>query len=232
MVQKRKENAMEKFSDKKIIDSWKKNAAPWVQAIREGEIKSRIEVTNKAIEDTILGRNPSNVLDIGCGEGWLVRRLTGSDIDGLGVDVVPELIKTAQADGGGRFKILSYEELKFDQLNEKFDVAVCNFSLIGKESVEQLFEEMPSILNPMGAFIIQTIHPEAIEDDNTGDGWRSGSWDGFNDQFSDPAPWYFRTITNWKALFSQNGFAQLEVIEPTFPNTGTPASVIFVGEIG
>ena len=102
---------MEKFTDQKIIDSWKKNVQPWVTAICEGEIESRTLVTNKAIVDAVIERAPKTVLDVGCGEGWLVRELGKVGIDALGIDVIPELIEFAQTKGGGRFKLLSYEDL-------------------------------------------------------------------------------------------------------------------------
>ncbi len=38
---------MKKYSDQKIIDSWKKNVQPWVVTVRTGEIESRLLVTTK-----------------------------------------------------------------------------------------------------------------------------------------------------------------------------------------
>ena len=62
------------------------------------------------------------------------------------------------------------------------------------------------------------------------DGWRHGSWAGFSDDFSDPAPWYFRTVESWKKLLVEAGFRLLEMREPIHPGTGKPASVIFIAE--
>lgn len=59
----------------KIIDSWDKNAQPWMVAVREKQIESRNHVTDGAVIDAILSCSPRSVLDIGCGEGWLVRKL-------------------------------------------------------------------------------------------------------------------------------------------------------------
>jgi 2-polyprenyl-3-methyl-5-hydroxy-6-metoxy-1,4-benzoquinol methylase len=221
--------AMSEFTDQQIIASWHKNAKPWISAIRGDEIDSRILVTNQAILDAIMNHTPASVLDIGCGEGWLVRALTSQGIDVVGMDIVPELIEAARQSGPGRYQVLAYEDLSASSLAMQFDQVVCNFSLLGKQSVEHIFRQVPSLLNRDGMFIVQTLHPEAAgSDQGDQDGWRHGGWQGFNDQFTDPAPWYFRTLASWQALFSDNGFMLPQVSEPLHPMTGRPASIIFV----
>ncbi|MDQ1811842.1 hypothetical protein RBA41_00850 [Massilia sp. CCM 9210] len=43
---------------------------------------------------------------------------------------------------------------------------------------------------PGGALIVQAMHPAAAcAAGDCRDGWRAGSWAGFSDAFSDPAPW-------------------------------------------
>lgn len=222
---------MKELSDDKIIESWRKNAAPWILAIQEEQIQSRLLVTNQAIIDTITQLKPGSVLDIGCGEGWLVRELCHKGIDALGVDVVAELINHANQSGPGRFQTLSYAQLARHELGESFDLVVCNFSLLGKESVDTLFKSIPSILNANGHFVVQTLHPvSACGDAEYKDGWREGSWEGFNKQFRDPAPWYFRTLETWQELFTKNGFSLKQSLEPIHPQTGTAASIIMVGQ--
>ncbi len=119
-----------------------------------------------------------------------------------------------------------------DAIQRLFDVVVCNFSLLGKECVELLFSAIPLHLEPGGVFIVQTLHPVvACGDLPYIDGWREGSWSGFGSDFTDPAPWYFRTIQNWETLFTANGFHLLEVREPIHPRTHEPASIIFTGAV-
>lgn len=220
------------FSDSKIIESWHGNAIPWCRAVRENQIESRVLVTNQAIIDTVIDAAPKTLLDIGCGEGWLARALESRNIRVLGLDAVAELVTQAQQAGGGLFLRMSYEQLANGQLKETFDAVVCNFSLLGEASVDALFKVMPEILNPGGYFIIQTLHPVTCcgEADYV-DGWREGSWQGFSQEFNNPAPWYFRTLESWFKLFRENRMQLERVKEPVHPETGDTLSIIMVGRV-
>ncbi len=218
-------------SDSDIVHSWHRNVEAWTHAVREGRIESRVTVTDQAIVDAVCGSAPRSVLDIGCGEGWLVRALAIRDIHAVGVDVVPGLVDAAR-DAGGEYRMMSYEEIGAGKLDVTADVVVCNFSLLGKESVEGLFRAVPSLLNPQGVFVVQTLHPAvACGDLPYRDGWREGSWAGFGPEFSDPAPWYFRTMDSWIELFAVSGLRLREVRKPVHPATGKPASVIFIADM-
>jgi 2-polyprenyl-3-methyl-5-hydroxy-6-metoxy-1,4-benzoquinol methylase len=223
----------DQLSDARIVDSWRKNASPWTAAVRENQIASRALVTNEAILDAVLSRSPRTVLDIGCGEGWLARALADHGVRAIGVDVVPALIEQARKAGGGEFRVSSYEDIAAGDFDVTVDVAVANFSLIGKESVEGVIRRAPSLLDAGGSLVIQTLHPVAsCGDESYADGWRQGSWAGFSAEFSDPAPWYFRTLESWEKLLADSGFHILDTREPLHPETGKPASVIFIAESG
>jgi SAM-dependent methyltransferase len=217
----------------RILASWHSNAAPWTNAVRRGQIESRRLVTNAAIVGAVLDCSPRSVLDIGCGEGWLARELDSHGIGVTGIDAVPALVEQAQAAGGGTFRVASYEDVAAGRFKVSTDVAVCNFSLLGDESVGGLFRAVGAMLDEGGAFIVQTLHPVAACGDLPyQDGWRRGSWDGCGTDFTDPAPWYFRTLETWTDLFRQSGLRLRETREPMHPVTGRPASVIFIAEPG
>ncbi|MCD2515774.1 class I SAM-dependent methyltransferase [Massilia sp. G4R7] len=218
------------MSDDAVLASWSRNADPWVTAVREDEIASRVLVTNAAIVDTIRARQPRTAVDLGCGEGWLVRALP--EVRMVGVDAIPGLVEAARLAGGGEFRQLSYERIAAGELELAVDLAVCNFSLIGKDAVDGLFRAAPTYLRRGGALVVQTVHPMASCGDAAyADGWRSGSWAGFNSGFADAPPWYFRTISSWIALFTDHGLRLVEMREPVHPDTGKPVSLILVGTL-
>lgn len=212
-----------------ILNTWFKNARPWIKAIRNNEIESRALITNESILQCILKESPAYVLDIGCGEGWLVRALASHGINSVGVDIVPELITSALDINKGDYRLLSYKDISKGKIEETFDVIVCNFSLLGKDSVSDLIKQVPFMLNNSGRLIIQTIHPLSDSGNNAyEDGWRKGSWNGFSNHFTDPAPWYSRTLEGWKNLFTVNQLKIIEMLEPVNPKTDEPASIIFI----
>jgi len=215
-------------AEEAILRVWHDSAAPWARAVREGRIASRRQVTDAAVAAAVCAHSPRRVIDLGCGEGWLVRALAGQGIDVLGVDAVPALVDAARAAGGGRYRVMDYTAIAAGDLCERADVVVCNFSLLGDESVDALLRATPSLLSPAGVLVIQTLHPwSACGEAPYRDGWREGSWAGCGDGFGEAAPWYFRTLAGWQQSFLAAGLALVGMGEPLHPETGRPASILF-----
>ena len=97
--------------ERQLLQAWNANAAAWTAAVRERAIPSRIAGTDQAIVDAVRAVRPARVLDVGCGEGWLARRLhaeTGCAV--IGIDGSAPLIAAARAaDPDGSYRLLSYE---------------------------------------------------------------------------------------------------------------------------
>ena len=217
-----------------ILDSWHSNAAAWTTAIEQQTIESRRLITNKAIVDVVSAQTHSTVLDIGCGEGWLCRELADKGMKVWGVDAIPDLIKAAQSKGKAEYAVYTYQDIIAGsyQPAQTFDVIVFNFALFGDELVSSLLLQLRSYLAPNARLIIQTLHPHiACGDSPYVSGWRNGTWAGFSTDFSDPAPWFFRTLESWVSLLHETGYMLSDMKEPVHPNTGKPASIIFVAKI-
>lgn len=218
---------MTQNKEHQILSSWKKNVAPWNKAIEQSQIKSRVDASNKAIVDAILSVNPASVIDIGCGEGWLCRALQSHDIATLGVDAMAEFIMLAQQKQKGQYLTLDYTQCCYQHLQQRFDAAVCNFSLLGEQSVQQLIAQLHELLNPIGHLFVQTLHPELIANSSQS-GWREGSWDGFDKEFTDPHPWFYRSEQDWEKLLRDEGWRLDQKKLISHPQTGKPISIIFI----
>src|SRR5690606_1722054 len=143
----------------------------------ERRIESRRVATDRAIVDAVLRHSPRNLLDVGCGEGWLCRVLSEHGIQCVGVDGSSDLIRAAQsADPGGEYHLLRYED--FDRLAEvvKFsstNLAVCNFALLHEE-IAPILTAVHGVLRPRGVLLIQTVHPwTSSGTSDYVDGWRT-----------------------------------------------------------
>ncbi|MEQ9437654.1 MAG: class I SAM-dependent methyltransferase [Cyclobacteriaceae bacterium] len=214
-----------------ILDSWQANARQWIATIDGEELESRRLVTNQAIVSTILKFQLHTVLDVGCGEGWLSRALNQQGISTVGVDAVPELIANARQKGAGTYEVASYQELIQGKPlpSAPFAGIVINFALLDKEITEALLPALAHYLTAQGLLFIQTLHPCMLSDRLPyRSGWRPGSWDGMKQAFTQPYDWYFRTLEDWIALFSQSGYILKELGEPLHPETEKPASAVFV----
>ncbi len=220
---------MDRLDDTQVIDGWRVNAAAWTSAVRREEIESRKLVTDAAVVQAVLERAPRRVLDLGCGEGWLSRRLAQSGCEVVGVDGIPSLIDEARSAGGATYEVATYEQLAEREFEIPFDLVVANFSLIGAEAVDGVVRRVPRWLVPGGTFAIQTVHPlVATGDQPYVTGWRPGSWAGFSSAFTDAPPWYFRTTADWITLIHRAGFRLDAMREPLHPGTGRPASLLLV----
>lgn len=215
----------ERSDEARLLESWQDNAAAWTAAVRSGAIESRRLATDAAILDAVLERQPRKILDLGCGEGWLVRALAERGVAAVGVDGAAPLIEAA-AQAGGSFLRLSYAELIAapERCGEGFDLVVANFALLEKEIVP-LLAALRRIMTLDAWLLVQTLHPLAAGPPYE-DGWRVEVFLGFGEAEWTPMPWYFRTLGSWVGVLRDGGFALHALREPIHPQERRPLSLL------
>jgi SAM-dependent methyltransferase len=209
----------------RLQKSWHDNAAAWTAAIRSGAIESRRIATDAAILDAVLELRPQKTLDLGCGEGWLVRALAEQGLAAVGVDGSAPLIEAASSSGGSFF-CLSYAELIAEpaRCGENFDLVVANFALL-EERILPLLAALRRIMTPDGWLLVQTLHPLAAGPPYE-DGWRTEDFCGFGEGAWTPMPWYFRTLGSWVGVLRDGGFLLDGLREPIHPQDRRPLSLL------
>ena len=101
------------------------------------------------------------VLDIGCGQGELVKLLRTSGFDGWGIDISPEQVEIAHAAGIGQVALGDFHEyLAADAGTWSAVVATDVLEHLTKDEVVRAFDSVYRALEPGGVFIARV--PNAV----------------------------------------------------------------------
>ncbi|WP_460125772.1 class I SAM-dependent methyltransferase [Pseudomonas sp. S2_C03] len=213
-----------------LLQSWQHNAQAWIEAVRGGAIDSRVQVTDGAVLLAILGRQPERVLDLGCGEGWLLRVLAERGITAVGVDGDARLVEAARTAGSALVHLATYQQLEEAtvDIGRDYNLICANFALLHQDIIA-LLAAMNALLAPGGALVIQTLHPWVAAAGDYQDGWREETFDSFKGNWQ-PMPWYMRTLSSWINALDMAGFRLTGLQEPQHPQSAMPQSLLLVAE--
>lgn len=151
------------------------------------------------VVDLLAPRSGERILDLGCGDGVLTRKLADMGCEVVGVDGSPEMIDAARKLGLDA-RVMDGHGLTFDN---EFDAVFSNAALHWMKRPEKVVEGVWRALKPGGRFVaecggegnVRTI-VDALEATLASRG-------------IDPAPfnpWYFASDDEYRALLERQGF--------------------------
>jgi len=103
------------------------------------------------------------ILDLGCGNGYLSRRLARGGAKVTAVDVSPRMIRNAKGHDPTRSLGIRYVCSNANELDgipsAKFDLVFANMSLMDMEEAEGAIKEVGRVLRRGGRFVASISHP-------------------------------------------------------------------------
>jgi SAM-dependent methyltransferase len=192
----------------------------------------RLVLLNPALFQLLPDVNSKRVLDAGCGEGYLCRKLARRGARVTGVDYSREMLALAQertdAALGIRYVHGSCEDLSFLDAGA-FDIVVSNMVLQDLPDHQAALNSFHRALTESGLLVFSVSHPCFTTPDSgwvrDGDGnklyWKVDRYfvEGTYEQplphdTEDPVLIFHRTLSNYIQTLLRTGFDLLDVIEP------------------
>jgi SAM-dependent methyltransferase len=177
------------------------------------------------------------VLDLGCGNGYLARRLARRGAKVTALDASPRMDKNAKArdDGAGVTYVCSDANRMRGVSTAKFDLVFANMSLMDMVRPERAVAEVARVLKKRGRFVFSINHP--CFDVMSNSSWVAESTlggpptisrrvRGYRKPFSEEVPWnlgdgsreyttgYHRPLNWYARTLSANGLAITALEEP------------------
>ena len=213
---------------RRLAASWDANAEAWAAAVERGTESRRAGTDAAVLQAALDARAQAGggaILDVGCGEGWLLRALAARGVRADGIDGSAELARRAGA------RRLSYAEAVADpeRLGGPYAVAVFSFALLDDDPAA-ILAAAASRLVPGGRVVIQTLHPLRVAPPYA-PGWREEAFEGFGGAF-EPMPWFFHTFASWGEQLGRAGLVVERLAEPRHAGTGEVLSLVLTARAG
>jgi SAM-dependent methyltransferase len=208
------------------IAFWDSVASDWdIQVGERGDINRRLN------SDPVLWRLAGNVrgrdvLDAGCGTGYLSRQLQEAGASVVGVDISPRMIEIARGNAPGiDFRVDSCSELA-SVADSTIDVIISNYVLMDTPDLHGAVGAFSRVLRVGGIAVLVFSHPCFPQGSATGSGestqynWEFGYFDECKrvdppwGHFTADFIWFHRPLSAYWKAFSAHGFLVEEFDEP------------------
>ncbi|MBI4084808.1 MAG: class I SAM-dependent methyltransferase [Candidatus Levybacteria bacterium] len=205
--------ATSKLTKELKTKGWDRVANVYARDRRAGSMHHRF-ISDPALFAMIGEVTGKRVLDAGCGEGIISRKLAEKGAEVVGVDLSEKLIELAQKEVsknhlGIKFYHASLTDLSTLEIG-KFDMIVSNLVLHDLEPLDIVLDEFNKALKSNGELVLCLQHPMTNGEEYFEAGWHEYNWEG--DYMTLAA--YNRMLSDYINGLTKRGFMILEVIEP------------------
>ncbi|MGG4203773.1 class I SAM-dependent methyltransferase [Paenibacillus jamilae] len=153
---------MNKWDTEEAIRRWDMHAGNFTAKYTEEGDRSREVLLNPALQACMGPLGGKKVLDAGCGEGYLSRKMARAGALVEAVDYSTEMLRLAKERTPSALGI-TYHHGNLEKLqmfgDQSFDLIVSNMVIQDLAHYEQAIAEMRRLLVPGGRFIFSILHP-------------------------------------------------------------------------
>jgi len=235
---KKSQNIATKHVDEISVSSlWDNNVRQWDRSIgEEGDIYRRF-ITDPYLFKAIGKVEGLDIIDIGCGNGYLCRKLKKKGAFVTGVEISKEMLDSARKNpnsNGIKYILASATDLSLLGQTQ-YDKIIFNHVLTSIKNCQRAIYEASRILKPNGFIYIMTSHPcfssgdrcwhFDVEDTPRNEEatnysvdkyfskktYMINSWQGFS-----LIPYFHKTLEEYWAIFKNAGLIVEDFIEPKF----------------
>jgi SAM-dependent methyltransferase len=136
-------------------DLWERNATWWQESFTQGRDPEYEDQILPMAESYLLGA--TRVLDLGCGEGQLSRRIARPGVGVVGLDPSRFQVNAANERGGAGYARARAQDIPC--ADATFDAVVMCLALEHIDPFEPVFHEVARVLVAGGRFILFLSHP-------------------------------------------------------------------------
>jgi SAM-dependent methyltransferase len=206
---------------------WEQHASWWQREFASGSDPEYEELLLPLVARHLLGAR--RVLDIGCGEGQVARRIAGLGAEVVGLDPAPSQLREARARGNGPHYVRARAEA-LPCRNGAFDAVLLCLALEHVDAFDVAIHEVARVLENGGRFVLLLSHPLLqapgsgwVDDQTVGEHyWRIGAYLGDHAETDEVAPgvslrFVHRPLSRYVHAMGQCGLLIDDMEEPSPP---------------
>ena len=224
---------MSRESAEETRSFWNSVARDWdIQVGEEGD-SNRILNSDPVLWAFAGDVSVLNVLDAGCGTGYLSRKLREKGANVIGIDFSEKMITIARSkDPDLDYRVDSCSELKTVDSSSQ-DMVIANYVLMDTSDLEGTMRAFNRVLKPYGTVVVVFSHPcfpQGRASVSAGDNCIEYSWTfGYFEQnkcvdppwahFKSDFIWFHRPLSDYWKAFKTSGFDVTDFEEPRVDET-------------